>query len=171
MANSTASANPDIKFGILEQARQKEIYTLALSKAHFSTATIWGYLQFIVGIPNTILAAIAGASAFSKVDHSSMVAGGLSILVAILTALSTFLDPNERAKAHWKAGNEFQFLNDKFQILVNFDSFTEISPQQLKQKLEGLLEEFYKARAANPVTPYWAWKQGLKDAKQQNRQV
>jgi len=171
MANSTRLENQDIKFGILDQAQQKAIYTLALSKAHFSTATVWGYVQFIVGIPNTILSAIAGASALSQWQDSNMLAGMLSILVAILTAISTFLDPSDRAKAHWHAGNQFQLLNDKFQIFIDFDAIAGSSPQELKQKLDILIDEFYKARKENPVTPYWSWKKGLKEAKQEQRQV
>ena len=55
-------------------------------KAQFNAGVRWGRYHLWLGVPSVILSAAAGAAFFK--DYPD-VAGGMSSLVAILTALST----------------------------------------------------------------------------------
>lgn len=50
--------------------------------------------------------AVAGTSAFSKIENGTTIAGILSFVVAVLTASITFIKPNDKASLHRSAGNK-----------------------------------------------------------------
>ena len=58
-----------------------------------------------LGLPSGVLAALAGTSALAEFDKSNLVAALLALAVAVLTALSTFLNPNRTAELHRKASD------------------------------------------------------------------
>lgn len=85
-----------------------ESYARILAKGYSHTAITWGKVNLSIGIPHTIIAAIAGASALSNFGYSNIIAGVLSIVASVLSGLLTFLNPSDRAKSHMQAFTEFQ---------------------------------------------------------------
>ncbi|HEY9826674.1 MAG TPA: SLATT domain-containing protein [Stenomitos sp.] len=69
------------------------------AERHYAAETPWYQANYWLGVPSVILAAIASASAFSN-WKSGVAAGILSIAVAVLSSLNTFLNPNKKANAH-----------------------------------------------------------------------
>src|SRR5262245_4505588 len=101
------------------EAMRIEEDSLHSSKSHFEAANLWVKLHLSLGIPAAILAAIAGVSALKECP---VVAGILSFAVAALSALSTFLNPSERANAHLNAGNQYMSVRNRARIFREIES-------------------------------------------------
>jgi hypothetical protein len=148
--------------GILDEAKEKEFFTLALYGTYLITAVTWGTCHLFLGIITTIAAAIASGSALSDNKNITVLA---SVIATILAAISTFLNPSEREKVHVKAANQFQELNDKYKLFIATVEKADTTDQVLMEQLEKLRNEFYQARNTNPISPGWAWQRALKKAK------
>jgi hypothetical protein len=80
--------------------------------AHYSCSTQLVRLHYLIGIPIVILAAFTGTAAFASISHASgsvlrWTVGVISVLVAVLAGLQTFLRLTERATAHRSAGADY----------------------------------------------------------------
>lgn len=84
------------------------------SKGHFAAAEIWGYVHFVIGLPATALAAVAGHQAFQ--DQADL-AGTLAIFSAAIAAVLTFLDPAAKKQSHLAAANQYNNLQKKGRLL------------------------------------------------------
>ena len=60
-----------------------------------------------------MLAAIASALAHSQVSDTKIDVAIISVAVAALTALQTFLNPSEREQKHLVAGNNYASLENR----------------------------------------------------------
>ena len=154
----------DHKALILKEVEENELYVLTLTKAHCDTAIVWGNVHLYLGIPNTIIAALAGASALSSFSNSSLIAGILSIIASILAAVSTFLNPSDRAKSHFKASNEFERLYKRIKMLRISSLDNEVTRQELAPKFDVLIEQLYDLRDSSPTVPDWAYRGGALEA-------
>lgn len=154
----------DNKVSILKEVEENELYALVLAKGHVDTAIAWGNVHLYVGIPNTVVAALAGASALSSFSNSSLIAGVLSIIASILATISTFLNPSDRAKSHLKASNEFERLYKRIKMLRINSLDNEITLQDLAPKFDVLIEQLYDLREASPAVPDWAYRGGASEA-------
>src|SRR5687768_13912726 len=112
MAVSTTSERSPSKSHeeIIREAHRIEEAALYSSKGHFNAAEIWGLFHVVFGLVIVVLAAVAGAKAFSRIDDDGTIAGVLSILVAVLTSVTTFLHPNKKKAEHLTAGNQYAAL-------------------------------------------------------------
>ena len=88
---------------VAAEAKRIEEDATYSSKSHFDAASAWSHAYYWIGIPIAILSAIAGASALSKFEYHSEIAGILSILIAILSSVNVFLNPQQKASAHRRA--------------------------------------------------------------------
>ena len=154
----------DHKALILKEVEENELYVLTLTKGHCDTAIVWGNVHLYLGIPNTIVAALAGASALSSFSNSSLIAGILSIIASILAAVSTFLNPSDRAKSHFKASNEFERLYKRIKMLRISSLDNEVTRQELAPKFDVLIEQLYDLRDSSPAVPDWAYRGGALEA-------
>ena len=104
------------KAKIVKELKRIEEDTTLSSKSHFDAADRWNQWHLRLGIPATVLSAIAGVSALSQFDYHNVIAGIIAILVAILTGLITFLNPSERAERYLNAGNAYNELKNNARI-------------------------------------------------------
>lgn len=148
------------KDAYLKEIEETESYARILAKGYSYTAITWGKVNLSIGIPNTIIAAIAGASALSNFSNSNIVAGILSIIVSVLSGLLTFLNPSDRAKSHMQAFTEFQRLCQRLNMmkidLASEDG--EVISDELRRKMEDMFEKLHDLRSASPMIPGWAYK-------------
>lgn len=151
----SSSIDDSVKEQLMNEAQKRAEISLVLCVGHLATASMYGAFNFWVGMFNTALAATAGVSALSKFDPSGVVTGVLSVLVAALTALLTFLSPSDRNKFHWNAANEFEQLSVKFSRFVDVVSKTETSNQALEELLDELLDKYFQTTKTYPI-PAWA---------------
>jgi len=83
-------------------------------KAQFNAGVRWGRYHLFLGVPAVILSALAGTAFFK---NQADIAGIMSTIVAILTALSTFLKPSERASSHKGSGDQYLTLRNDARVL------------------------------------------------------
>lgn len=125
-----------------EAKRIREACLLAAER-QYAAETPWYHWNYWLGIPSTILAAIAGAAAFSRLTNSEFVAGGIAIVVAILSALTTFLDPNKRASTHHTAAKAYETLYHSAGFFYRFESLNDLGdPKDLEKTLSALQAMF-----------------------------
>jgi hypothetical protein len=109
MADQPATAEITVskaKDEIIKEAKRIEEALLYSSKGHFEAARLWSGFHLMIGIPVVVVSAIAGATAFARFDASHAIAGILSISVAALSSVLTFLNPNAKAASHQIAGSD-----------------------------------------------------------------
>lgn len=151
---------------IIKEAKRIEEALLFSSKGHFSASHFWGKFHLIIGVPIVLLSAIAGASALSQFDPNHVIAGLLSIIVATLSGVMTFLNPNERVSAHLNAGNNYDSLMNKTRMFWSIDCWDDESEQVLTKKLKDFSDQKDKLNQTCPQIPPWAYriaKRGIED--------
>jgi hypothetical protein len=129
--------------------------SLYSSKGHYNAADRWRRVHLWVGIPNAMLAAIAGLSAFKG---AGLLAGSLAIAVAAITAINTFLNPGEISSTHKRCAGEYHSLRNRARIFINIVSQQNISPEELNAKFEELVAKRDDLNATSPQIPEFAYK-------------
>ena len=147
---------------IIKEAQRIEESALYSAKGHFVAANFWTNFHLWIGIPMVLLAAIAGASALSQFDPKHIVAGIISIIVAALSGVMTFLNPNEKASTHLNAGNNYDALQNKVRMFWSIDCWKEESEQVLTEKLKYLSEQKDRLNQSSPQIPRWAYQRAKK---------
>src|SRR5690349_18045726 len=144
MANQPATAEVSVskpKDEIIKEAKRIEEALLISSKKHFVSAQYWSIFHMFLGLPMVVLSAAAGAEAFKQFDKQHVLAGYLSISVAVLSAVMTFLNPNERASKHTAAGNGYDALMNRVRIFWSIDCWREESEAVLTKELKDFSEQ------------------------------
>jgi hypothetical protein len=95
----------------LERIEEDCIYS---SKAQFNAGDRWSAYHLWLGLPAVILSAAAGTAFFRDFPD---IAGAFASVVAILTSLSTFLKPTERASSHKSSGAQYLTLRNDARVL------------------------------------------------------
>lgn len=140
---------------VIKEAQRIEEGVLYSAKGHFVSANFWTNFHLWVGIPMVLLAAIAGASALSQFDSKHIVAGIISIIVAALSGVMTFLNPNEKANSHFNAGNNYDSLQNKVRMFWSIDCWRDESEQVLTEKLKHFSEQKDRLNQSSPHIPRW----------------
>jgi hypothetical protein len=140
---------------IIRKAKRIEEGLLHSSKGHFAASHCWTNFHLWIGIPVVLLSAVAGASAFSRFDTKHVIAGTLSIIVAALSGVMTFLNPNEKAATHLNAGNNYDSLMNKTRMFWSIDCWRDESEQVLTEKLRHLSDQKDKLNQSCPQIPRW----------------
>ncbi|MGF1788957.1 SLATT domain-containing protein [Photobacterium swingsii] len=145
---------------LIEEAKRIEEDALYSSKGHYNSADKWKSLHYWIGIPAAILAGVASVSAFSE---NTVIAGYISVLVAILSALSTFLDPNARQNSHKSSGAAFGALKNKSRCFYEIDVHLETDDKKLKKQLDALFQRRDELNSTSLAISAKAYKKAKKD--------
>jgi SMODS and SLOG-associating 2TM effector domain family 4 len=143
---------------IIREAKRIEEALLYSSRGHFTAARLWSNFHLWIGIPMVLLSAIAGASALAEFDHNHVIAGILSIIIAALSGVMTFLNPNAKAAAHQTAGNKYDSLMNKVRMFWSIDCWRDESDDVLTEKVKYLSEQKDVLNNTCPQPPNWAYK-------------
>lgn len=125
------------------------------AKGHFEAARVWGKCNKWLGVPATVLAAVAGASALAEYG---VVSAGFAVVVAILTGLLTFLKPSECASRHLSAGNAHNEVRNDARIFANIECHAATPGSDLKGQLADLNSRRNTLNTDSPQIPRWAYK-------------
>lgn len=145
---------------IIKEAKRLYENCLYTSKSHFIEARFWQNLHLWIGIPTVILAGIAGTLAFADCRQT---AGGLSIVIVVLTSITTFLNPKEQANSHLSAANNYDSLMTKARIFWSIDCWREDSGDILTDRLKAYSQERDKLNRECPQPFKWAYKKAKKN--------
>ena len=88
------SDDPNVMITVRGELERIEEDCIHSGKAQFNAGVRWSRYHLLLGGPAVILSGLAGTAFFKDQPE---IAGIMSTIVAILTALSTFLKPSERA--------------------------------------------------------------------------
>lgn len=154
----------EIKDEIIHEIEQQMLSVLTLAVCNSETANTWDNFHLYAGATNTFIAAISATLALASFSYSSLLSAALSIIAAILAGMSTFLNPTDKIKSHWKASIEYEHLYKKFRILRIdvLNQTTNIS--KANKKVGKLIEEYYAIKRDSPLNPNWAWRKGHESA-------
>lgn len=146
---------------IINEAKRIEEDSLYSAKGHFYAGQCWVNTHLWLGGIAAVLSAIAGASALSQFDYHNIVAGSLSIIVAGLTAIITFINPKERASVHQKAGNRYNALRNDTRIFYDIE-LSEIDDKKATEDLKKLNNRRNKLNLESHQIPKWAFEKARK---------
>jgi conflict system pore-forming effector with SLATT domain len=148
---------------IIKEAKRLEETTLFSMKGHHCAARRWGGMNLWLGIPAVIISAVVGAAAFSQYSKDypwlGVVAGFLAISGAVLSGITTFLDPNDKENAHVTAAHAFDTLNNDTRLFWSIDCWREDSEEILTSKLGELVDRKNELNSNSPQIPQWAYKE------------
>jgi hypothetical protein len=134
---------------ILERLRREADWirdaSLHAAERHYAAETPWFYSAYCLGLPSVICSAVAGVAAFSELQHGKVLAGVLSIVVAVLSALVTFLDPHRKASAYHLSAKGYEALYHQAGYFLRIESLREDAPiKEVDETLGKLMSEFKK---------------------------
>lgn len=147
---------------IIREAKRLEESTLYSMKGHHCAASGWSNRHLWLGLPVVIISALVGAATFSQYAETypaiKVIAGLLSLLVAVLSGITTFLNPNDRENAHLGAAHGFDELNNDSRLFWSVDCWQEDSDAVLTTKLKELVDRKKELNSKSPQIPDWAYK-------------
>ena len=134
--------------------------------AHRINSRKWQKWSLYLGIPATILAAVAGVTAFSELPEA--VTGFVAILAAALTGISTFLSPSDTATSHRTSSATYNRIRRHANLLRDLDAATvkqddEASVKELAQTLRDLTNQLSEAEQAAPTLSHASRKQAKEE--------
>lgn len=124
------------------------------SKSHFNAEATWIGRHYWLGIPSTILAAVAGATLIrSQPEWASICA----LVASLLTGLMTFLKPNERAAMHRAAAGQFLSLRNDARLFREVELLQADQLGELPGRLKSLSATRNELNQKSPSIPRGAF--------------
>jgi hypothetical protein len=136
----------EIRAGIKEQAERVEEQTAISAVAQRRAAEAWGWIYYVVGVPATVLAALAGASALA--DYK-VLAAVLALSSAVVSAVLTFLNPAGQASEHRKASSRFRSIQNRARLFASV-ACEDGKITELRAQLAELTEDWGAADEQSP---------------------
>jgi hypothetical protein len=147
---------------IVDEAKRLEESALYSSKSHHNAAAGWGKAHLWLGLPTSVLSTGVGAASFAQFAKQSpeiaLIAGCISIAVAVLSGITTFLNPNKRETAHLTAAHGFDKINNDARVFSSVECWLEESDVILTAKLRELIDRKDDLNSKSPQIPNWAYK-------------
>ena len=138
--------------------------------AHYASAVEAQRLNLRLGIPVVVLSAIVGTSVFAALDSNpspfaKIAVGCVSMLVAALAALQTFMRYAERAEKHREAGAKFAALHKEIdQLLVCPPK----DDDELSRWMSSFREHWDKLSLEFPTTMSSSWAKRKQQLRKEN---
>ncbi|NTW70278.1 MAG: SLATT domain-containing protein [Chlorobiaceae bacterium] len=153
--------NINLKELITQEAGRVEEDCIFSAKGHMNAAATWRRVNYYLGIPATCLTALAGASAANMIVDSEY-APMIACLSTIITALLTFIKPEEKADLHSKSGGSLNSLKNNIRIFRDIEVFQSEDTEFLANKLHLLSDERNKLNKESLSIPYFAYRKAKK---------
>lgn len=120
--------------------------------AHVRAANYWRSSHIALGLVITILSAVVSASIFTEYEYLSIIGAGLSLVLVVFSAVSTFLNPDRRKESHYKAFTLYRGIAARARALDEVDSVIRKKDlEYLCETYEQLLKEMDEARKGSPM--------------------
>jgi hypothetical protein len=102
--------------------------------------------HYRIGIPTVVLSAIVGTTVFATLEKDvhigvRVVVAGISLTVAILAALQTFLRFGERAELHRIASAKYESLSNEIRLLMSVPPLDVEKAKDALKRVGDLLAE------------------------------
>lgn len=130
-----------------ERLEEDAIYS---SKSHFNAENTWVLRHYWLGVPATVLGAIAGAA---LVKSQPELASLFTLMASLLTGLMTFLKPNDRAAMHRAAAGQFLALRNETRFFREIELLDTARLDELPDKLKALSSARNELNQKSPSIP------------------
>ncbi len=120
------------------------------SKGHFNAEDTWVRRNYWLGVPATVLGAVAGATLIKSQPEW---ATAFTLLASLLTGLMTFLKPNERAAMHRAAAGQFLALRNDARLFREIELFQLDRLSELHERLQALSAMRNELNLKSPSIP------------------
>lgn len=158
------------KEDIIYRAVDRTLICRVLSRAHIDVSVQWGKTHLYIGIPSTILAAVASVQAISSLDNK-MVAVIISVSVAVLAPLLTFLDPNAKSSSHLEASRVYERMADEYDAFLLKCTVNSRSIEEELNDLVAINAVYSDNKRALPACPEWAYQRALNNEGKQQKLI
>ncbi|MDR3213020.1 MAG: SLATT domain-containing protein [Azoarcus sp.] len=150
MAEQYEVHTPSTKRSIAAELQRLEENCIQRGKVQSLAAARWSRYHYYIGIAAIALSILANMT-FS--GNLPALAAGLSALVAVLTALMTFLKPSVRAAAHRMTGSQYLGLHNEARVFRETHLFHDCNDQTALAGLDGFTRrENELDKASRPVS-------------------
>jgi hypothetical protein len=121
------------------------------SIAHMHRADFWESIYLIFGLLITGTSAVVGVSIFSESGNYAYLGGYISVFLVVASALSTFLNPNNRTNLHHRKCVSYRRLAARAEELVLIDlAGKEEAFDKLFNSAKALRKGIHKIDAKSP---------------------
>jgi len=120
------------------------------SKGHFNAEDTWVRRNYWLGVPATVLGAVAGATLIKSQPEW---ATAFTLLASLLTGLMTFLKPNERAALHRAAAGQFLALRNEARFFREIEMLQSERLDDLHEQLKALSAKRNELNLKSPSIP------------------
>ncbi len=120
------------------------------SKGHFNAEDTWVRRNYWLGVPATVLGAVAGATLIKSQPEW---ATAFTLLASLLTGLMTFLKPNERAAMHRAAAGQFLALRNEARFFREIELLQSDRLDELPERLKALSAARNELNLKSPSIP------------------
>lgn len=148
--NSSPAADQDKMPALRREAERLEEDATYSSKGHFNAEDTWVRRNYWLGVPATILGAIAAATLIKSQPEW---ATAFTLLASLLTGLMTFLKPNERAAMHRAAAGQFLALRNDARFFREIELLQSDRPNELAERLKALSATRNELNLKSPSIP------------------
>lgn len=135
---------------LCREAERLEEDTLYSSKGHFNAEDTWVRRNYWLGVPATVLGAVAGATLIKSQPEW---ATAFTLLASLLTGLMTFLKPNERAALHRAAAGQFLALRNEARFFREIELLQSDQLAELPERLKALSAARNELNLKSPSIP------------------
>jgi hypothetical protein len=157
--NDTSPAPDPVPPAPSLRERAGEQYVAASWRAdeHALASARWLVVHRGLMVGAAVLAAVAAGALFSRADGGWAVgAGVLASLAAILSGVSSALDPSARAAEHRRGLAGYTALRSRWLELRDVTAGPGRTDEQLAQEFHALLDERDRLTTEVPTPPPWA---------------
>ena len=163
--------NPTVRTGLSKEAERIEEDALFSGKGHYNACGPWQSLHRRLGSLSAILSVIAAGVA-SQQGAPPLVVVALSVLAAALTAVVTFLKPNEEAERHRRAGDAHLAIKNRARIFRTVELEADGAEEgKLVDALKSLSGDLDAARDAAPPIPEEAYRKAKREIEEEKTAV
>jgi len=136
-----------------DESRRIEQVSLVAAENHYAAESPWYRYISRIGTLTAVLSAIASATAFKNLCHG-FVAGIISLVVTILTAVTAALKPESRAALHHKMAKGYEALYNQAGYFYRVESLSHSLPvPDLEKRLRSLSDKFNDLNGQSPPVP------------------
>ena len=145
-----------LKDKLLENLKHLAKDALVQIESYNYMANFWTNWYLYIGIITTFLASLASISALLE-SLGKVPAAILTASVAVLSAITTFLNPADKSSQHKKAKDRFIAINiEARKVAIDCSSVdSDELLKQVKEKVDTLSTSMIEALQTSPQVPEW----------------
>lgn len=138
---------------IIREAKRIEEDALHSGKSHLNVSAFWSKANYLLGIPIIIFAALRGVDFFSGMQYLPDV---IDILIVILAALQTFLNPADHIAQRKQAGDKYFALKNQVRCFCKIE-LPNLKIEEATETLKAFSQKRDELNADAPSIPYLAF--------------